>query len=105
MEPALGKQVGFGINKAEWSGRPEEPSQVRHEDAEFGACLANFRSFFDPVFPHCAFFFLHLGMAGYILCHYMLEGCDLFYYFDFIGYYIKEIVLISEETLNFGHYC
>ena len=32
--------------------------------------------------------FLPFGMVMYILCHYMLEVCELLFYFDFIeGYY------------------
>ena len=31
--------------------------------------------------------FLHFRMVMYILCYYMLEVCDLLFYFDFTGDY------------------
>ena len=34
---------------------------------------------------------LPFGMVMYILCHHMLEGCDLLFYFDFIGVTFKRM--------------
>ena len=41
---------------------------------------------------------LHFGMVMYILCHCMLEVCDLFF---FIGITFK-ILHESQKRLNFG---
>ena len=35
---------------------------------------------------------LHFGMVLYILCHYMLEVCDLLFYFDFQVIIIKTLL-------------
>lgn len=45
---------------------------------------------------------LLLGMVMYILNHYMMELCDLLFYFDFIGDHILKITRISEKILNLG---
>ena len=42
------------------------------------------------------FLSIHLGTVIYILCHDILEVCDLTFDFDFYR------SLISEDTLNFG---
>ena len=34
---------------------------------------------------------LHFGLVMYILCHYMLEVCDLCFDFDFTGITVKRL--------------
>ena len=49
---------------------------MRLGDTEFGVCLAGFDlalvQYFLTMFPS-----LHFGVVMYVLCHYMLEVCDL----------------------------
>ena len=70
------------VHRAEQSWRPEEHFDTRHGDAEFGFCPAGFWSCFGPVFSRFVPL-LSFGMVMYILCHYMLEVCDLLFDFDF----------------------
>lgn len=86
------------VNIAERSWRSEEHFDIRLGKAEFRVCPAGFWSYFSPVFLHYAPFF-PFEMMMYILCQYMLELCDLLFYFDFMGVTVKRV---SEETLNFG---
>ena len=51
--------------------------------------------------PHYAPF-LTFGVVMYILWHFMLEICDLPFYYDCIGYYRSKIVMSLRKTLNFG---
>ena len=75
-----------GGNKAKRSWRSEESFDIRHEDAEFGVCPAGFQLYLNQYFltmsPSLCF-----GMVMSILCHCMLEVCDMLFDFDFIGYY------------------
>ena len=63
------------VNKDERSWRSEENFDIGHVDMEFGVCPAGFQSCFGPAFPCYDVF----GMVMYILCHDMLEGCDLLF--------------------------
>lgn len=80
----------IAVINIEWSWRFEEYFDVTNGDAEFGVYPAGFWSFF--------FFFLvqhfltlpplySFGMEMYILCHCMLEDCDLGFDSDFIRDY------------------
>lgn len=62
------------VNKAKRSWRSEECFDISYGDAEFGVC---------PVCLTLVQYFLTMlrslpfGIVVYILCHYMLEVCDL----------------------------
>lgn len=63
------------VSKAEQSWRSEGCFAIRHGDAEFSVSLYPVFSHYSPI-P--AF-----GIVIYSLCHYMLEICDLLFYFNF----------------------
>ena len=69
-------------NKAERRWRSEECFDIRHEDAEFGVCPAEFWSCFGPVFPHYAHFpqFWNGDVDSV-----PLEVCDLFLFWFYRG--------------------
>ena len=58
---------------------------VRHGDIESGDCTAGFCRALIQYFL-IILLFLHFGKVIYILCHYMLEVCDLLFGFDFTDY-------------------
>ena len=70
------------VNKAIWNYRSEEHFDIRHGDAEFGICPAVFSlaliQCFLTMSPSQCF-----RMVMYILCHYMMEVCDLLFDFAF----------------------
>ena len=47
------------------------------------------------------FLFLHFGMVMYILCHYMLEVCDLLFHFYFIGIRDKSLYKSPKRLWTF----
>jgi hypothetical protein len=73
-----GRGGSVAVSKAERSWRSAECIDIRHGDAESGVCLAGFQfvlvQYFLTMMPS--------GMVIYILCHYMVEVCDLFFEFD-----------------------
>ena len=83
--------LSTAVNRYEWSLRHEECFVIRHENAELGVALLVFVlalvHYFLTVFP-----FSPSAIVKYILCHCILEVCDLFH-FDFTGLDIKEIVM------------
>lgn len=89
----LGEMKGVGDLKRVLTSDMELQS-LEFAQQVFGLALVQY---FLTMFP-----FPHFRMVMYILCHYMLEVCNLLYYFDFTGDYISEISQVSEETLNFG---
>jgi hypothetical protein len=85
----LKRKKCVAVKKAERSWRSEVHTDIRHGVAMFKVCSAGFWSclvqYFLTVLPS-----IHSGMLMYILCHYMLEVHDLFFFFfdfDFIGDY------------------
>ena len=73
------------VNKAERSWISEEDFDIRHGNAESGACPTGFWSFgFGPVFHHY-FPFLMFWNGNVYLVPYMLEVCHLL--LDFAGDY------------------
>lgn len=88
-------------NKAERNWRGEERFDVRHGDAGCGVQPAGFQSRFGPVFPRYALFSpIRNGMS--LLCHCMLEVCDLLFQSYSQGITVKRLQTISEvfELLN-----
>jgi hypothetical protein len=68
------------VNKAEESWKSEEPFDFKNGNEVFGVCSAGFWSCFGPVFISSLVLpSLHFGMIMYVLCHLMLELCDLFF--------------------------
>lgn len=53
IEPAK-REKYVPVNKAKRNWRSKECFDMRHEDAEFTVCPADFRSLFGPEFSHCA---------------------------------------------------
>lgn len=81
------RETQITINNAGRSWSSEECFDIRHGDAEFGVFPAGFFGlalvcYFLAMLPS-----LHFRMVMYILilCHFMLEACDLI--FDFTGDY------------------
>jgi hypothetical protein len=66
------------VNKAESSWRSEEHYGIRHGDAEFGVCQLVFILALIWYFLTMSSF-LPFEMVMYILCHCMLEVCDLLF--------------------------
>ena len=81
MESAQVRKV-CGSQQSWKSWRYEEYFEIRHGGAEFGVYPAGSHSCFVLVFAHYVPS-PSFGMGMCILCHFMLEACDLLFAFDF----------------------
>lgn len=103
---ALGYLPGRASNR-EWSQPKEEKRNLKRwrvfwhqawrcrvQVSPDGFCLALIHYFFT-MFPFSPF-----GMIMFILCHCMLEVCNLLFDFDFVGVAIKSLPWFSEKTLT-----
>jgi hypothetical protein len=72
------RKKGVAVNKAERSWRSEDRVDIRRGDAEFVVGPAGSWSCLGSVFPQYALFPICSGTIMFILCHCMLEVCDLF---------------------------
>ena len=85
------------VSKAERSWRSKEHFALTLGDIESGISSARCQACFGPVFPD---YVLPFEMVMCILCHFMLEVCDLPFHFDFTGGYSKEIATSLRRDLE-----